>query len=134
MSGHQGDQYTNVWTLGRFNSGGPKFPFDGAFDRLRIFNRALKPEEIVCGLRGSALSSSKLLANAMMNEGKGTQIAATPALATIQLDGDATETKWQTGAVKTGVPAVPALPENQVCEAVAEGRDVTLRSDLTTTH
>ena len=46
----------------------------------------------MCGLRGSALSSSKLLANAMMNEGKGTQIAATPALATIQLDGDATET------------------------------------------
>ena len=49
--------------------------------------------------------------------GQGTQIAATPALATIQLDGDATETKWQAGAVKTGVPAAPALPENQVCEA-----------------
>jgi hypothetical protein len=120
MSGHQGDQYTNVWTLGRFNSGGPKFPFKGSFDRLRIFQRALRPEEIVCGLRGSAVSSAGLLANAMMNEGKGTQITATPALATVQLDGKAKQTEWSDGAVKTGVPPVPALPENQVCEAVAK--------------
>ena len=72
----------------------------------RIFNRALKPEEIVCGLRGSTVFLN--LANAMMNEGKGTQIAAPPALATIQLDGDATETKRQAGAVKTGVRSVRA--------------------------
>lgn len=119
MDGHQGPMYQDVWTFGKFVQG-PAFPASAALDRLRIWSRALSPEELVCALRGSAVSSSGLLANAAMDEGRGTVVVATPGMASVELVGSATESKWDDGAVSTGVPDVPKLPEERSCEAVAK--------------